>query len=166
MSKKSLTPLALVFTAGGIWDTIAGIMYLFFIGTGRKIVDPAIDPFYAMFLGSFFFCFAYLEFLSALNIRRYALNVGCLILGRAFYVVQLFLFMSLVKNFPGTFWFTGILDSFLIILYVVFAIRGGLRARDLFLPRCIDTATCFNNASDATKKIVCADNEIVKNLSN
>jgi hypothetical protein len=135
VKKKSLTPLAVAFAIGGIWDTIAGFLYIFFIGTGRVIDGPAIDPFFSIFLGSFFLCFAYLQLLSAVNIRRYALNVGCLILGRAFYVVQLYVYMGFVKGFPSTFWFTGIVDSVLIVSYVVLAYRGGLGARDLFLPQ-------------------------------
>ncbi|MBK7711196.1 MAG: hypothetical protein IPJ37_09785 [Bacteroidales bacterium] len=132
---RSLTTLSIVFFAGGIWDTIAGIMYFFLIGTGRKIANPSTDPFFSVFLGSFFLCFAYLQFLSAFNIKRYALNVGCLIIGRVFYIIQLYLFMGFVNDFPSTFWFTGIIDGLLTILYLVFAIRGGLAIRDLFLPK-------------------------------
>jgi hypothetical protein len=135
LKRKSLTPLAVTFAVGGIWDTIAGFLYIFFIGTGRVIDGPPIDPFFAVFLGSFFLCFAYLQLLSAVNIERYALNVGCLILGRVFYVVQLYVYMSFVEGFPSTFWFTGIVDSVLIVSYVVLAYRAGLSARDLFLPQ-------------------------------
>ncbi len=127
MNKKSLKPLAITFFASGIWDTIAAIQYLFFIGIGRKIDNPAIDPFYAVFLGSFFICFAYLQFLSALNIKRYAFNVGCLIIGRSFYVVQLYIYILFVADFPSTFWFTGIIDGGFVILYIVFVIRGGMK---------------------------------------
>ncbi len=134
MKKRSLRPLAITFFAGGIWDTFAAIQYLFVIGTDRKIDNPLIDPFYAVFLGSFFLCFAYLQFLSAFNIRRYALNVGCLVIGRIFYVIQLYAFMILVNDFPSTFCFTGIIDSLLVILYLVFAFAGRLRLRDLFFP--------------------------------
>ena len=134
MNQKSLKPLAITFFASGIWDTIAAIQYLFFIGIGRKIDNPATDPFFAVFLGSFFLCFAYLQFMSAFNIRRYAFNVGCLIIGRAFYVIQLYAFMGFVKGFPSTFWFTGIIDGSFLILYLVFAVKGGLSIRDLFLP--------------------------------
>jgi len=134
-TKKPLTNLAITFALGGVWDTVAGIMYLFFIGTGRKIDSPSIDPFFAIFLGSFFLCFAYLQFFSAMNIKRYAFVVGCLILGRVFYVVQLYYYMLFVQDFPNTFWFTGIIDGIFIILYFVFAIRGGLGLRELFLPK-------------------------------
>jgi hypothetical protein len=135
MNSKSLTPLSVTFALGGVWDTIAGILYIFFIGTGRKIESPPMDSFFAIFLGSFFLCFAYIQFMSAVNIRLYAFNVGCLILGRFFYVVQLYTFMGFVKEFPSTFWFTGIIDSVFIVMYIVFAVKGGLTARDLFLPK-------------------------------
>ena len=134
MKNKSLKSLALTFFASGMWDTIAAILYFFVIGTGRKIDNPGIDPFFAVFQGSFFICFAYLQFLSAFNIKRYAFNVGCLIIGRTFYVIQLYVFMGFVTDFPSTFWFTGIIDGLFTILYVIFAFRGGLGLRDLFLP--------------------------------
>ena len=135
MNAKSLTPLSITFALSGVWDTIAGILYIFFIGTGRKIDTPPFDSFFAVFLGSFFLCFAYIQFMSAQNIKRYAFNVGCLILGRAFYVILLYTYMAFVNSFPSTFWFTGIIDSLFIILYIVFAARGGLGIRDLFLPK-------------------------------
>ena len=126
--------MAATFFASGIWDTIAGINYLFFIGNGRKIDNPAVHPFYTIFLGSFFICFAYLQFLSALNIKRYIFNVGCLIIGRVFYVIQLYYFILFFEGFPATFWFTGIIDGTFVILYLVFAFGSGFRLRDLFLP--------------------------------
>ncbi len=134
MKSKSLKPLAMAFFAGGIWDTIAALQYLFVIGIGRKIDNPPIDPFFAIFLGSFFLCFAYLQFLSAFNIERYAFNVGCLVFGRIFYIIQLYASMLFVENFPSTFWFTGIIDGCFVILYLVFARHGGLRLKELFLP--------------------------------
>ena len=135
MKSKSLKPLAITFFVSGIWDTIAAILYLFVIGIVRKIDNPLIDPFFAIFLASFFLCFAYLQFLSAFNIKRYAFNVGCLILGRSFYVIQLYAFMIFVHDFPATFWFTGIIDSLFVILYFIFASKGGLKIRELFLPK-------------------------------
>lgn len=135
MKNRSLKYLALIFIASGIWDTIAAFMYFFIIGSGRKIDSPAIDPFFSVFLGSFFICFAYLQFLSAFNIRRYAFNIGCLIIGRSFYVIQLYAYIGLVKDFPTTFWFTGIIDGLFTILYLVFAFKGGLGFRELFLPK-------------------------------
>lgn len=126
--------MAVVFSLGGVWDTIAGLLYIFDIGTERAIDNPPIDPFYAIFLGSFFLCFAYLQILSAFNIKRYAFNVGCLILGRLFYMIVLYYFIFFKEGFPNTFWFTGIIDGVLTILYVWFAKRGGLTFRNLFLP--------------------------------
>lgn len=138
MKNQQLKPLAITFFASGIWDTIAAIQYLFFIGIGRKINLPLIDPFFAIFLGSFFLCFAYLQFMSAFNIQRYAFNVGCLIFGRLFYVIQLYVAMVFVKGFSSTFWFTGLIDGGIVILYVVFALRGGLTLGQLFLPETKD----------------------------
>ncbi|MFH1194475.1 MAG: hypothetical protein V1720_02105, partial [bacterium] len=82
----------------------------------------------------FFFCFAYLQFMSSINIRRYSLIIGCLIIGRVFYVVQLYSYMIYNEGFPSTFWFTGIVDTTFTILYIVFSFRGGLGVRDLFFP--------------------------------
>lgn len=134
MKSKSLKPLAVTFALSGVWDTIAGFLYIFAIGTGRPIDNPPTHPFYSVFLGSFFLCFAYLQFLSAFNIKRYAFNVGCLIIGRLFYVFQLYAYMLVVPDFPATFWFTGIIDGLFTMLYIVFAFRGGLGMRELFLP--------------------------------
>jgi hypothetical protein len=135
MIKNDLRPLALTFAASGIWDTVAGILYLTAIGTGRSINNPPVHHFYSVFLASFFFCFAFLQFMSAFNIRRYAFNVGCLIFGRLFYIVQLYLYMIFLKGFPSTFWFTGIVDTSFMLFYLVFAFRGGLSLKDLFLPQ-------------------------------
>ena len=85
MSQKTLRPLAVAFTAGGAWDTVGGFLFLFVIGTGRGIDHPPTHPFYAVFLGTFLLTFAYLQFFSAFNIRRYSLNIGCVIFGRVLY---------------------------------------------------------------------------------
>lgn len=131
---KALKALAITFFSSGIWDTIAGILFIFFIG--RSIVpEISIHPYYAIVLGSFFLCFAYLQFLSSFNIKRYFFNVGCLIFGRIFYVVVLLGFMTFESNFPSAFWFTGIIDSVFVILYIVFTLRSDeVRFRDLFVP--------------------------------
>ncbi len=145
MKVKSLKPLSVTFFISGIWDTVAGLLYLFVIGTGRLIDNPPIDPFFAIFLGSFFICFAFLQFMSSMNVERYAFNVGCLIIGRLFYVVVLCYFMMFVPNFPSTFWFTAIIDGLFTILYVLFAFSGGLRFVDLFLPNNIKSIVSTRN---------------------
>ncbi|HPQ71947.1 MAG TPA: hypothetical protein PKW95_22680 [bacterium] len=134
MKNARLKPLAITFFASGVWDTIAGILYLFVIGTGRAISSPPTDPFYSVFLASFFFCFAYIQFAASRNIRRYSFAVGCLVIGRVMYVILLYGFMGFVEDFPATFWFTGIVDATFVLLYLVFASRGGLKMRELFLP--------------------------------
>ncbi len=138
MKTETLAPLAFTFKLSGVWDTIAGVLYIFFIGTGRLIDSLETNPFFAVFLGYFFLCFAYLQFMSAANIKSYSMNVGCLILERTFYVVLLYSYMLFVKEFPTTFWFTGIIDSVFIVLYIVFARRGGISAKELFLPKVIN----------------------------
>ena len=70
MNKNRLRPLAVTFTLSGVWDTIAGMLYFFIIGCGRLIDNPPMHSFFSIFLGSFFICFAYLQFLSAFNIKR------------------------------------------------------------------------------------------------
>jgi hypothetical protein len=137
-NQKNLAPLAATFFFSGIWDTVAGMIYLFHIGDGRKLDELSMDPFYAAFLGSFFLCFAFLQFLSSMNIRRYSFNVGCLIIGRLFYVILLYTKMAFVEGFPSTFWFTGIIDISFVILYLVFAVKGGQSLSQLFIPE-IDT---------------------------
>ena len=72
--------------------------------------------------------------MSAFNIRRYSFNVGCLIIGRVFYVVQLYGYLVFLDGFPSTFWFTGVIDAVFVVLYLLFAMRGGLSLRDLFVP--------------------------------
>lgn len=134
MDKRNLKPLAITFALGGVWDTIAGFLYIFIIGNGRTIDNPPMDPFYAIFLGSFFLCFAYIQIMSSFNIKRYSFNVGCLIIGRLFYVIILYYFIFFEKDFPITFWFTGLIDGILGILYIVFSVNGGLGLRDIILP--------------------------------
>jgi lipid-A-disaccharide synthase-like uncharacterized protein len=72
--------------------------------------------------------------MSATNIRRYSFIVGCLVIGRIFYVFQLYGYFIFSENFPLTFWFTGIIDALFTVLYFVFAYRGGLAIKKLFIP--------------------------------
>lgn len=131
---KSFRALAVVFFLSGIWDTIAGFIYAFMIGT--VITDLPIHRFYALFLASFFFCFAYLQILAAFNIRRYLFLIGCLFIGRIFYVVLLYAYIFGVAGFPTLFWWTGVVDLSWSILYIVLALsRDEIRLRDLFLPQ-------------------------------
>jgi len=132
---KSLKALAIVFFVSGIWDTFGGFYYSFLVGMGRSINNPPTHPFYAIFIASFLFCFAYLQFLSAFNIRRYLFNVGVVIIGRVFYVVLLFAYILFVADFPTTFLPTGIVDSLWTILYIVLTLLSDeVRLKDLFIP--------------------------------
>jgi hypothetical protein len=130
-ASKSLRALAVVFFLSGIWDTIGGLVYAFMIGT-----EPPVHRFYAIFLASFFFCFAYLQILSAFNIRRYFFVIGCVFIGRVFYVVLLYAYIFGVSGFPCTFWWTGLVDLSWSILYIgITLISDEIRLKDLFLPR-------------------------------
>jgi hypothetical protein len=130
---KSTKALSMTFFLSGIWDIIAGLVYLFMIGT--VFTEPPVHRFYAIFIASFLFCFAYLQILSAFNIRRYLLNIGCVTIGRIFYVVLLFAYIFGIPGFPRTFWWTGIVDLLWSILYIgLTLISDEIRLKDLFLP--------------------------------
>ena len=132
---KSTQALAIVFFASGIYDLGGGFYYSFLVGTNRSIESPPTHPFYAIFIASFLFCFAYLQFLSAFNIRRYLLIIGSVIIGRIFYVVLLFVYVLFAADFPTTFLPTAILDLVWTIIYIVLAlISDQVRFRDLYLP--------------------------------
>jgi hypothetical protein len=130
---KPLRILAIVFFVSGIWDIFAGFVYSFQIGT--IITEPPIHRFFALFIASFLFCFAYLQILSAFNIRRYLLNIGCVTIGRIFYVILLYGYILGIADFPRTFWWTGIVDLLWSCLYIgLTLISDEIRLKDLFLP--------------------------------
>lgn len=133
---KSLKALAIVFFVSGLYDAFGGFYFAFSVGTGRTVDNPPAHPFYAIFIASFLFCFAYLQLLSAFNIRRHLFNVGVVIFGRFFYVVLLFVYILSVPDFPKTFLPTGIIDLAWSILYIVLTlISDEIRLKDLFLPK-------------------------------
>lgn len=132
---KSLKTLAIVFFLSGIYDAFGGILYAFLFGTGRLYDDPPMHPFYAIFIASFLLCFAYLQILSAFNIKRYLFVIGAVIIGRVFYAVILFAYIFSANDFPGTFWFTGMLDLVWTTLYVMLAIASEeIHLKELFIP--------------------------------
>jgi len=130
---KTLRTLAIVFFLSGIWDVIAALVYSFMIGT--VFTEPPVHRFYAIFIASFLYCFAYLQILSAFNIRRYLLSIGCVIIGRIFYVILLFSYIFGFEGFPNTFWWTGVVDLIWSILYIVTTLKSDeIHLKDLFLP--------------------------------
>ena len=134
IKRKSMKALSITFFLSGTWDIMAGLVYLFMIGT--VFTEPPVHRFYALFIASFLFCFAYLQILSAFNIRRYLLNIGCVTIGRIFYVVLLFVYIFGTPAFPRTFWWTGIVDLLWSALYIgLTLINDEIRLKDLFLPR-------------------------------
>jgi hypothetical protein len=133
-ASKSLRALAITFFLSGIWDIFGGINYAFMIGTVYP--DPPIHRFYAIFIASFFLCFAYLQILSSFNMRQYLFIIGSVIIGRIFYVILLYAYIWSVPGFPGTFWWTGVVDLIWSILYIVIVLTSDdIRLRDLFLPK-------------------------------
>lgn len=133
---KSLKALAIIFFLSGLYDTFGGFYYSFLVGMGKSINNPPTHQFYALFIASFLFCFAYLQLLSAFNIRRYLFNVGVVIIGRVLYAVLLFAYILLVDDFPKTFMPTAIFDSLWTIIYIVLTLLSDeVRFKDLFLPK-------------------------------
>ena len=131
---KSLKTLAVVFFISGLYDLFGGFYFAFTVGTGRSIDSPPTDPFYAIFIASFLFCFAYLQMFSAFNIRRYLFNVGVVIFGRLFYVALLLAYIIRVDGFPRTFLPTGVIDLCWSTLYIVLALMSSeVRFKDLFV---------------------------------
>jgi hypothetical protein len=131
---KSLRALTIVFFLSGIWDLFAGFVYAFMIGT--IYTDPPVHRFYALFLASFFFCFAYLQILSSFNMRRYLFNIGAVLIGRILYIALLYAYIFGIADFSRTFWWTGIVDLSWSILYITIALLSDdIRLRDLFLPK-------------------------------
>ena len=133
-TSRSLKVLAIVFFLSGIWDIIAAFNYAFMVGT--VYTEPPAHRFYAIFLATFLFCFAYLQILSAFNIRRYLFIIGAVLIGRILYVVLLYAYIFGEPGFPSTFWWTGVVDLSWSILYIVLAaISAEIRFKDLFLPK-------------------------------
>ena len=130
----SLRALAVVFFVSGLYDAFGGFYFALTVGTGRSVDSPPTHPFYAVFIASFLFSFAYLQLFSALNIRRYLFNVGVVIFGRLFYVVLSFAHILLVPGFPRTFLPTGIVDLCWSAVYIVLALMSSeVRLKDLFV---------------------------------
>jgi hypothetical protein len=133
-ASKSLKALAITFFLSGVWDIIGGINYAFMIGTVYP--EPPIHRFYAIFIASFFLCFAYLQILSSFNMRRYLFIIGAVTIGRIFYVALLYTYICGVAGFPSTFWWTGVVDLTWSILYIVITlISDDIHLKDLFLPK-------------------------------
>ena len=133
-ASKSLKALVITFFLSGVWDIIGGINYGFMIGT--VYTDPQIHRFYAIFIASFFLCFAYLQILSSFNMKRYLFIIGAVIIGRIFYVLLLFAYIWGEADFPNTFWWTGVIDISWSILYIVITFTSDdIRLKDLFLPK-------------------------------
>jgi len=133
-TSKSLKALAVVFFLSGIWDIVGGMVYSFFLSPFFTAIP--LHRFYALFIGSFFLCFAYLQILSSFNIRRYLFLVGCVFIGRILYIILLYAYILGIPGFPKDFWITGVVDLIWSILYIVIALTSkDIGLKDLFLPK-------------------------------
>ncbi len=132
---KSIKTLKNVVIANGIFDLIGGLYFILLVGAEKSITNPPTHPFYAMLIGTFLLAFAYLELMSARNIKKYLLNIGVVLLSRIFYVVLFFGMLIVETDFPTTFMPTAIADMMWAILIILLTILSDqISLKDLFLP--------------------------------
>ncbi len=135
MKLKSINTLEKFLFISGAFDFFGGIFFLFLVGTNRSITNPPTHPFYAILIASFLFCIAYLQIMSAFNIRRYLLNVGVAILSRVFFGILFFSCLLVINDFPTTFLPTVIADLIWVTIYIILvSLSDEVRFKDLFLP--------------------------------
>ena len=56
---RSLKALAIIFFVSGLYDAFGGFYFAFSVGTGRSVDNPPTHVFYAIFIASFLFSFAF-----------------------------------------------------------------------------------------------------------
>ena len=138
IAMKNLNPLrilSIVFVVTGLYDLSGVLLYAVSIGTGMNTIYPETNPFYALFIGSFLLCFAFLQFMSAFNIKRYLIIVGVVFIGRILYAVILLFLILLAEEFPTSIWWTGIIDTFWAMLYLILVgISKEVGIKNLFIP--------------------------------
>jgi hypothetical protein len=72
---------------------------------------------------------------DVLALGSYLLSIGCVIIGRIFYVILLFSYIFGFEGFPSTFWWTGVADLIWSILYIVITLKSDeIHLKDLFIP--------------------------------
>jgi len=132
---KSMRVFTNVVFFSATFDLFGGVYFTVFVGSNRTITNPPTHPFYAMLIGTFLICFAYLQFMSAFNIKRYLVNIGTVIISRVFYGFLFLYFFLFVKDFPPTFLLTAIADIIWVIFYICLVqLSDEIRFRDLFFP--------------------------------
>ncbi len=132
---KSTKALAIACFSSGMFDLCGGFYFSFSVGIGRSVEMPPTHRFYSILIASFLFSLAYLQILSAFNIRRYLLIIGSVLISRVFYAVLLFSYLFSVVDFPTTFLPTAIIDLVWITIYIVLCLMSDqIRLRDLFVP--------------------------------
>ncbi len=133
---KGTKVLATVLYISGTFDIFGGIYFSSLVGTGRSITNPPTHPFYAVLIASFLFCFGILQYMTAINVRRYLLNIGIVTLSRLFYAILFFSYFLFAEDFPSTFLPTAIADVIWVIFYIVIiSMSKELHFKELFLPK-------------------------------
>jgi hypothetical protein len=133
---KSLKTLSQVIFASAIFDIVGGIYFMVLVGESRTITTPATHNFYAILLGMFLLCFAYLQILIAQDIRRYFKLIGAALLSRVSYVVLFSYYFINVEEGMVTFLPTAIADALWVILIVTLvAFNNEFSFKDLILKR-------------------------------
>ena len=88
---KSISGLKTVLMVSGVFDLFGGIYFTLLVGGDRSITDPPTHPFYAILIGMFLLCFAYLQFMTAIQIERCLSNIGVVILRNHLEISSVFL---------------------------------------------------------------------------
>jgi len=132
----SLKTLSSVIFGSAIFDLFGGFYFILLVGVGKQIADPPTHTFFAVLLGTFLICFAYLQFMTARNIKRYFVCIGVALLSRIFYVF-LFAYYYLVAQVNLTaFLPTAIADFLWVILIVVLvALNREVSLKELYVPK-------------------------------
>lgn len=124
-----------IILSSAAFDLFGSIYFITLVGSNRIITNPPTHSFYAILIGTFLLCFAYVQFITAFDIKRYLVNIGVVLISRFFYGFLFLCFFLFEKDFPLTFLPTAIIDLIWIILYIFLAhFSSEFRFRDFFFP--------------------------------
>ncbi len=133
--KDTLKSLKIILRAGSTWDLAGGIIFLLIHGLLLVKLTPPIYPFYSIVIGLFLFVLAYIQFLTACNIKRYCANIGIVIFLRSAYAFTVLLYSLLRETLPAQFIFIAIVDTVFTLLQIYYAYRAtDIKVRNLFFP--------------------------------
>ena len=123
-----------VLRAGMVWDLTGGFVFLVVHGILQIQPKPPIYPFYAIIIGLFLVMLAYLQLISSVDVKRYALLVGVVISLRVLYASGVILFSLMVESLPSQFFLTAMVDTIFVGLLLFAAKKGEIPPRGLFSP--------------------------------